>query len=77
MSNQQKQSELQMERKLIHDTVERMKNREVNREQWLKMQAKCGTYLNKLNSLYKRNGSSPSMDDEPRDLNELASDPGM
>ena len=32
MSQQQKQTELQMERKMIHDTVERMKNREVNRE---------------------------------------------
>ena len=66
-----------MERKMIHDTVERMKNREVNREQWLKMQAKCGTYLNKLNSLYKRNGSIGSVESEQKDINELASDPGM
>ena len=52
---------------MISETVERMRNREINREQWLKMQAKCGTYLNKLNSLYKRNGSSPGSDGSGRD----------
>ena len=69
-----------MERRMIQETVERMRNREINREQWLKMQAKCGTYLNKLNSLYKRKGSSPDgSDGSPgRDtLKDILSDPAL
>lgn len=54
-----------------------MRNREVNREQWLKMQAKCGTYLNKLNSLYKRNGSSPGSEGSGQAFKDLTADPSQ